>query len=102
VIRFVALACLVACSSSPSKTECGPIVDHLIEVFTAGKMGEEETRVPKDYPALVESWRRVLRDDKDATHELLVQICTTQMSSGATSCVMAAKNERQLAACFTN
>jgi hypothetical protein len=98
----VALAGIVVgttgCSSSPSRSECGPIVDHLVDVFTAGKL--EEPSRPKDYGTFVEAWRRMLKDDKDATHDALMQVCTTQMSSGATSCILAAKTERDLATCL--
>ena len=87
-----------ACSSSPSKSECDGIVENLINVFTAGKMGEDDAKVPKDYGQIVETWRRLLKDEGDQTHQLLMQVCQTQMTSR--SCLLAVKNERELVACL--
>ena len=42
----------------------------------------------------------MLKDDKDATHESLMQICTTQIASGASACILGAKSERDLATCL--
>ena len=94
------LAVLVgaACSSHPSKSECDGIVENLVNVFTAGKMGEDDSKLPKDYGTLVEGWRRLLKDEGDATHQLLMQVCQTQMESR--SCLLAVKNERELVACL--
>ncbi len=96
--KLVALVLLAACSSSPSKSECDGIVENLINVFTAGKMGEDDSKVPKDYGQIVETWRRLLKDEGDQTHQLLMQVCQTQMTSR--SCLLAVKNERELAACL--
>ena len=93
--------CLCACSGNPSKSECDRLVEHMIDVFTAGRLADESAKVPKDYAAAVETWRRMLKDDKDATHDALMQVCTTQMSSGAGDCILAAKSERDLAVCFS-
>ena len=90
----------LGCSSSPSKTECETLVNHMIDVFTAGKSGDAEPAPPKDYVQALEKWRKLLKDDKDATHESLISVCTSQMSSGVTSCVLAAGTEVDLARCF--
>lgn len=93
-----ALLLLAACSSTPSKGECDGIVENLVNVFTAGKMGEDDSKVPKDYGPIVETWRRLLKDDGDQTHQLLMQVCQTQMTGR--SCLLAVKNERELVACL--
>lgn len=98
VLIFVTVVGAAGCSSNPSRSECNAIVEHLIDVFTAGKL--EEPNRPKDYGAYVETWRRMLKDDKDATHESLMQICTTQIASGASACILGAKSERDLATCL--
>jgi len=105
IVRLALLATLVpiaipACSGSPSKTECDSIVNHLVDVFTAGKLAEGEGKAPKEYVQTVEKWRQLLKDDKDATHESLLQVCMSQMSSSVTGCVMAASTEAALARCF--
>ena len=97
---FAAL-CLCACSGNPSKSECDRLVEHLVDVFTAGRLADESAKVPKDYTAAVETWRRMLKDDKDATHDTLMQMCTTQMSGSAGDCILAARSERELSVCFT-
>jgi hypothetical protein len=91
-----------ACSSNPSRSECTAIVDRLVDIFTVGKLSDEGggAKPPKAYVDAVETWRRMLKDDKDATHELLMHMCTTQISSGAQGCILAAKNERDLAVCL--
>jgi hypothetical protein len=100
-VRLAALAlALAGCSSSPSKTECETLVDHMVEVFTAGKLADGDPAPPKEYVQAVEKWRQLLKDDKDATHESLVSVCTSQMSSGASACVLAARSETDLARCF--
>src|SRR5262249_45509092 len=93
-----ALLLLAACSSTPSKSECDGIVENLVNVFTAGKMGEDDSRVPKDCGPTVEPWRRLLTGEADQTPQVLIQLCQTQMSSRA--CLLAVKNERELVACL--
>ncbi len=97
---FGAVLLLSACSGNPSKSECRQLVEHMVDIFTAGRLAGD-AKVPKDYTTAVETWRRMLKDESDPTHEALMQMCTTQMSSGAADCIRAAKNERELAACFS-
>ncbi len=102
-MKVLVAACLlgIGCSSSPSKAECDRIVEHLIDVFTAGKMAEGDGKgAPKEYVAAVNKWRQLLKDDKDPTHEALFQICTSQISSSATGCILQAGTEVELARCF--
>jgi hypothetical protein len=89
---------VAACSSTPSKSECEGIVENLVNVFTAGKMGDDDSKVSKEYATMVENWRRILKDEGDATHQLLMQVCQTQIQSR--SCLLAVKNERELVACL--
>src|SRR5262249_37239581 len=95
------LVAAAACSSTPSKSECDGIVEHLIDVFTAGKLADDDAAKPKEYAGLVEKWRSVLKDGGDATRESLMNICTSQLSSSSTGCVMAARSETDLARCFS-
>jgi hypothetical protein len=102
VIRIPALALCVlsACSSHPSKSDCDAMVEHMVDLFTAGKLADENAKLPKDYATIVENWRKILKDEKDPTHETLLSVCTSQMAASAKSCVLAAHNESELAACF--
>src|SRR5262249_41329918 len=96
----IVLTACAACSGSPSRADCDAIVNHLVDGFTAGKLAEGEGKAPKEYLQAVEKWRQLLKDDKDATHESLLQVCMGQMSSSVTGCVMAASTEAALARCF--
>jgi hypothetical protein len=102
-VRLVALAAVLgACSSSPSRPECNQIVDRMVDIFTAGRLVEADGKLPKEYAPAIEKWRQLLKDDRDPTHESMLQICAGQMSSGAAPCVLQARSETELARCFAN
>jgi hypothetical protein len=98
IVRAIFLV-TAGCSSSPSRTECEPIVNHMVDLFTQGKLGDEP-KPPKEYTQAVDKWRQLLKDATDATHETMLSVCTSQMSSSASSCVLAAHSELELARCF--
>jgi hypothetical protein len=96
-LPFVLVA-LAACSGRASEAECDRAVDRMIAIFTAPRI-PEGGKVAEEAQQDSDTWRKNLTE-KDPTRAVLMQACTTQMTSGQVSCVVNALDEQMLAACF--
>ncbi len=88
-----------ACGGHPGRSDCEAIADKMIDIFTAPQVASD--KVPAEVTASTNEWRKILKaKEKDPTRATLIDVCSTQMSSGAGSCVLEATDERSLAKCF--
>ncbi len=61
----------------------------------------EDGKVPKEVEQATEVWRKNLTEkDRDPTKSVLIEVCRSEMGTGATSCILDAQDEVTLAKCF--
>jgi hypothetical protein len=94
----LAAALAVACSSRPSKSHCEKAVDHMLDIFVAPRLPAGQA-VPAEASRDAEIWKKLLKE-KDPVRGTLVETCQRKMSDRVAACVLEARDEATLAACF--
>jgi len=101
-VKLVALAAVLAagCSSHPSQDDCERIAEHMINIFTTPRVGDDGKVAPEVQKA-TDTWRKnLLEKERDPTRPTLVEVCRTDFGIGAAGCILDAKDETTLAHCF--
>jgi hypothetical protein len=96
--RALLLFLAVGCSGRASQSECDRATDRMIEIFTAPRV-PESGKVPQEAQEASDLWSKNLKE-RDPTKAALMQTCTTKMTGDQTTCILAALDEKSLAACF--
>jgi hypothetical protein len=95
VKRLAAFAVLLAaaCGSNATPDECKGAVDRMLDILAAPKSADKESA------SASEAWKKALKN-KDPSRQVLLDMCTRQMKAAHVECVLAAKDEQDLAKCF--
>jgi hypothetical protein len=97
-IALLALIAAAGCSSRASERECDRATDRMIEIFSAPRV-PESGKVPPEAQQEADLWSKNLKE-RDPTKATLMQTCKSKMTGDHVKCVLAALDEKSLAACF--
>jgi hypothetical protein len=97
-VLAVALALLASCSSRPSENHCERAIDHMIAIIAAPQVPGGGA-VPAEATRNAEVWKKLVRD-KDPVRATLLETCRERMTDSVASCILEARDEASLAACF--
>jgi hypothetical protein len=98
--RVLLVAALAGCGGHPSQSDCEKIAEHMIQIFTTPRVGEDG-KPPSGVEKATEAWRKnLLEKDRDPTRTTLIDVCRSDMGSRATSCILDATDEVSLSKCF--
>jgi hypothetical protein len=93
-----ALLVCAACSSRPSMTHCEQAIDHMIDIFLAPQTPGNQP-VPADALKEAEAWKAIVKQ-KDPGRAVMIDTCRERMTDKVASCILEARDETSLAACF--
>ena len=85
-----------ACSDAPSKKECEKLLDHVIDIYTPARPGEQLTpQVKKDLEEQQKAVAKVVGKD-------FVSKCTDTLPKAHVECALKARSEADLGKCEEN
>jgi hypothetical protein len=92
ILALLALSAAAGCGGKPSRETCEEVADHTLQIMSARVLGAGPTPLPE---AAVTSWKK----GQALPRERLVEQCVNEMSKQRAECMLAAADERTLAAC---